>query len=168
VAPRELVNAKLSQLLTASIHRERVLATRDAEILACQKKHQPTLDREDEIIAKLTPEIEQYSRANRGKLGLNGSVSVQLGSGLIGFRVPTNPALVPLSEKWPWAKIERKLRTMFKERFFHPVKPAGLNKNKLKSELKEEQLAVLGMRLDREENFFVELNRLEQADGGAA
>lgn len=164
VSPSVWLDDALHRLLKATLQKEHLVAIRDAEILAIQRKHAPALEKEEKVIGTITPEIEAFCVANRAKLELDGSKCVQLGSGLVGFRAPANPALVPLDKRWTWEKIARSLKCRYKLRFFHAPKLPTIDKVKIKRELTLEELAKSGMALDTAENFFLELNRLDQAD----
>lgn len=72
---------------------------------------------------------------------------------------------MPLNSKWSWEKIEAKIRELWGQtKYFNKPKPPGPDKAKLKKELSEEQLKEAGMKLDDEESFYYELNRLAAAD----
>lgn len=153
----------MQDLLQVTIDQESAIAARDAEIAIVQKKHQRQIEKNGERIATLNTQIEGFYRLNRAVLELDGKNSVQLACGLVGLRAPTNPALVPLSEKWSWERIEKRLRRLYKARFFHAPKPPGLDKVKIKRELDGDHLAEAGLALSVEENFFIELNRLAKS-----
>jgi len=154
----------LQDLLEFTVAAENAIAARDAEVVAVQQKHNPAIGENQEKIAALTEEIEQFYRRNRKNLETDGKKSVQLSCGLVGLREPTNPALQPLNPKYSWTRIERAVRRLYRERFFHKAKAPTLDKAKLKSELTADQLAAVGLTLAAAENFFIELNRLAPAD----
>ncbi len=153
----------MHRLLIATLRHERLVAERDAEIAAVGKQRNPSIEKTAGDMATFEAQIQQYYVANREELE-QGKKSVQLSNGLIGMRAPSNPGLVPLNDKWTWAKIEAKLRELWKAKYFHKPKPPGPDKVKLKKELDEKQLKECGLKLDTTETFYLELNRLAEAD----
>jgi hypothetical protein len=164
IQPAAWLNSRLQDLLKATLVKESATAARDAEIFVVQKRHNPAIEKSESQIASLTSQIEEFYRANCAEWELNGKKSVQLASGLIGLRAPTNPALIPLTEAWTWERISKRLKRLYKARFFHDPRPPAPDKVKIKRELDGEQLKKVGLKLDTEESFFVELNRLAVAD----
>jgi Bacteriophage Mu Gam like protein len=164
-------DSALSKLLKATLAHESAVAERDSEILLVQKKYATRIEKASFLKATLEAEIEQFYRQNCETLAPAGQKSLQLASGNIGLRAPTNPALVPLSDKWTWEKISATVKKVWKKRYFHAPKPPGLDKVALKKSLTPAQLAKLGLKLDDTENFYLELNRLavtEECLGEAA
>jgi hypothetical protein len=90
--------------------------------------------------------------------------SIQLANGWLGMRSPSHPALVPLNAKWTWNKITEKVRELWQRKYFNPPRPRTIDKDGLKKALTVEQLAECGLRLDTEETFYLELNRLAISD----
>jgi hypothetical protein len=151
------IDGKLRRLLEVTLQQEARIAERDSEIQAVHAVFAGALAKGGAEIATLTEQLEVFYGKHPAE---DGRKSIQFAHGLIGVRSPAHPALVPLSDRWPWDKIERKLRRVFKLRFFHKPKPPGIDKVKVKRDLSVEQLATLGMKLDDTEHFYVELNRL--------
>jgi Gam-like protein len=153
----------LASLLAATLKQEARIAERDTQIAAVQATFADVAARAS-LIADLNAQLQTYYTAHPAE---DGKKSRQFEHGLIGMRSPSNPALVPISDKWPWDKIERKLRRLFKLRFFHAPKPPGVDKVKLKKEMSVEQMAKCGLKLDDTEHFYIELNRLAIGDKAA-
>lgn len=149
----------LRLLLEATAAQEAAVAAQDLEISKIQAKHAPKIARFSSQIETLHEELEAYYRANRAKLETEGRKSVKLSYGVIGMRSSGNPALVPLNAKWDWKKIAAKVRAVWKSRYFHDPKPPELDKVKLKSELKPDQLAKCGLKLEAAEAFYIDLDR---------
>jgi hypothetical protein len=154
----------LGKLLAETLRTEKLTAERDSEIARIQKQYQPRLLKSALTIASLEGEVQAYYEAHRAELEQDGKKSVQLQNGLLGMRAPSHPALEPLNSKWSWAKIETQVRELWQRKFHHPPKPRTLNKVKLKADLTAEQLAECGLKLDTEESFYYELNRLAAPD----
>lgn len=154
----------LQKLLKDTVNLEEQQASRDLDIAAVQEKYGRKIGDLEASVARLTAEIEGYYREHRSELEPADKRSLQLQFGLVGMRAPSNPALVLLSKKWTWPKAAAKLKRAFKQRFFHKPKPPGLDKEKVKSELEKEQLAKYGLKLDEEDRFYIQLNRVAQQE----
>src|SRR5579872_3849475 len=148
------VNLAMRKLLLATLKHEKLIAVRDREIAAIQTHHGPAIDKAWSDIALYEAQIETYCREHPESFE-PGQKSVQLSNGLMGLR--SSPAsLVPLNDKWDWAKIEAKFREFWKSRYFHKPKPPGLDKVKIKKSLDESQLKECGLKLEVTESFYLE------------
>lgn len=157
----------LALLLVTTIKQESLIAARDQRIASIQAEYAEELCEAARVTEALTSNIEAWFLAHGAQYLEDDKKSIQLAHGLVGTRLPANPALVPLNEKWPWDKIGRKLKRLFKARFFHAPKPPDIDKNKIKKALTPEQLATCGLKLDDTEKFYFELARLPQASKSA-
>jgi phage host-nuclease inhibitor protein Gam len=162
----EVCERALSTLLQATLRYESLVAQRDTEIAKIQKRYEGRLADNCALIDGLECQIKQFYKDNRAVLETDGRKSVQLASGMIGMRAATNPALVPLNEKWSWKKIEAAVRKLG-TKYFHKPKPA-LNKVKIKAELDAAGLAKCGLKLDDTDTCYIELNRLAERQEMAA
>lgn len=162
----------LRKLLNATLRQERLIAERDAEVAHIEQRYGPRLTQTTQEIATINQELEEFCRSNRDVLEAIGQKHLTLQFGVIGLRAPANPALVPLTEAWNWERIAAKVKKLFGAKcYFHPPKPPGLDKNKIKREFSAAELKKCGLKLDDEDRFYVELNRLavaEAEDGAAA
>ena len=154
----------LHRLLVATLRSESLTAERDSEIAEVQKRFAPRLAKSALIAATLGTEIQAFYEANREELEQDGKKSIQLANGWLGMRSPSHPSLEPLNQKWSWEKITAQVREVWKAKYFHKPKPPGIDKVKVKKELTVEQLAECGLKLDDSETFYLELNRLAEAD----
>ncbi|MEI9971109.1 MAG: host-nuclease inhibitor Gam family protein [Ignavibacteriota bacterium] len=161
---KESCNAALHRLLKATLRYEQLVAVRDTEIAAIQKQHSPSIATAVTQQVELSGEIETYYLEHREELQVDGKKSIQLSDGVLGMRAPTNPALIPLNDKWTWEKIEAKLRELWKAKYFHKPKAPAHDKVKIKRDMDTAGLKECGMKLDDREQFFLELNRLADAD----
>jgi len=157
----------LHRLLMVTLRREKLTADRDSEIAAIQQRFSTPIAETRIKTTVLEQQIQAYYEEHRKELEIEGKKSIQLSAGLLGMRAPTNPGLIPLSEKWTWDKIEAKLKEVWKNKYFHKPKPPDPDKVRIKKELTPEQLRQCGMRLDTDEKFYLELNRLAAADAPA-
>src|SRR3954470_24415349 len=132
-----------------------MVAARDAAIAAVQVRYGVDLAAIARRIIAGEKLLAQYYDSHRP----DGAKKVlQFGYGAIGMRSPSNPALVPM-DGWTWESVAKKLKTLFKARFFHAPKPPAPDKVKLKRELSPAQLAKCGLKLDDSETFYIDLNR---------
>ncbi len=150
----------LRRLQQAILQHDSQLTVRNAEIAAIQVRFASDLADAERRIDRLKLDLEQYYTSHQAEIEAGGKKSLQLGYGLIGMRSAANPALVPLDEKWTWEKIGKKLKRLFKLRYFHAPKPPSIDKVKVKKELKADELAKCGLKLDDSESFYIELNQL--------
>lgn len=149
----------MRRLLDATISLEKVVATRDGKVAVVQSQYAEAIAGQSGLVSTLEGQLEEFYRAHPPAE----AKSIRFPHGLIGVREASQAALLPLNEKWTWEKISRKLRRVFKARFFHTPKPPGIDKVKIKRELSAEQLAACGMKLETSETFYVELARLPEA-----
>lgn len=155
----------LYKLTQATLTEEAKIADRDKEIAVIQHRYAPAIERAAAQKVALGAAIEAYYREHRSEIEVDGKKSLQLHSGVIGMRAPSNPALIPLNDKWSWERITDMVKELFgAKKFFHPPKPPALDKTKIKKALDEKALAGCGLKLDTEERFYYDLNRLKVAD----
>jgi hypothetical protein len=88
--------------------------------------------------------------------------SIDLTYGVIGERT-SPPALVPINRKWSWRAIGAKLMGTHGADYFLPAGDPKPDKDKIRASLTEDQLRNCGLKIDHEENFFIDLDRV----GGA-
>lgn len=157
-------NDALQQLQQTVLERDSKLIARNAEIAAIQVRYASDLATADGRIARLEADLETFYGANQAEIERGGKKCLQLGYGLIGMRAASNPALVPMAEKWTWEKIAKKVKALFKGRFFHDPKPPGLDKVKIKREMTPAQMEKCGLKLDDSEHFYIELNQIKASD----
>ena len=156
--PEEADDALL-KLLDATLTKERIIAMRDTQVAQIQRKHVVSIAAATADANILEDQLELYYRAHPPVEGKH----IKLAHGTIGMRTASQASLVPLSDKWTWEKISAKIRRSFKAHYFHPPKPAALDKNKVKKELTEEQLEKHGLKLEERESFYIDMPRLELA-----
>ena len=156
------VDSVLYRLQRATLKHERLVAERDLEIAPIAKRYAAGIESAAADIALFKSQIEVYCRAHP-ECFEPGKKSIQLQHGLVGLRAPSQAALVPLTAKWSWKKIEAKVRKLWKRKYFHKPKPPGIDKVKIKKELDAQALAQCGLKLDDTETFYLELNRLAVA-----
>jgi len=132
-------------------------ADRDLEISKIAIKHAPAIDRESEKIALLERQIEAYYRKTLSGNSTGKTVSCRMGGCTIGMRYATNPALVPIDDKWTWERVTETVMKFYRRRFLLRQLPC-LDKVKLKRSLKPDQLRKIGLKLDDTGKFFLDLD----------
>jgi len=160
---KEDANEAMRQLLQATLEKESQVAARDSEVHAVAVRYEAPIASLNGRIALHEKHLHEYYEAHKQEIESAGKKRLQLGLGVIGMRSASNPALIPLDEKWTWEKIAKKLKSSFKSRFFHAPKPPGIDKVKVKKELTAAELEKCGLKLDDSESFYVEPNRLSSA-----
>lgn len=156
-------NEALRRLLNATLTKEKEIAKRDTEVAQVEQRHSAGIEKATADIEALEAHLEEFYRAQRDLVRAAGRDSMQLAHGVMGIRIGSQGSLVPVNEKWNWEKITRKLRRVFKARFFRTPQPPALDKLKVKKELTAEQLAECGLKIERAETFYIDLNRLPPA-----
>lgn len=154
----------MRQLLQATLEKESTVAARDAAVNAVAVRYSAALNDLHGRIALHEKHLQEYYSGHKPE---DGKKHLQLGYGVIGMRSASNPALIPLAD-WTWEKVSKKLKSCFKNRFFHAPKPPQPDKVKIKKELGPEELAKVGLTLDDSESFYVDLNRLNSASAKVA
>jgi phage host-nuclease inhibitor protein Gam len=158
------VDGAMSRLLAATLRRERLTTERDEELARVVKRYAHPLQKASDEIGKLEAQIQQFYTANQESLESDGKKSLQLTNGVMGMRSASNPALIPLSDKWNWEQIAAAVKRRWKLKYFHKPKPPALDKVKIKAELDAADLVKCGLALDTSETFYYELNRLVDPD----
>lgn len=148
----------LAELLRHTLEYERLVGARDRAVAAIMTADAAAIAKESEEVSRLEGLLEQYARATLTA----GEKSIALAHGRIGLRQAATPALVPLSTKWTWKKVEAAVKRAYKGLYFHKPKPATIDKVAIKK-LGAGELAKVGLKLDDTEHFYVELSRLERA-----
>jgi Bacteriophage Mu Gam like protein len=152
----------LAALLQATLEQESLMAARDMAIAAIQDRYQPKVTATASEISRLEADLEKFCRARCSGDMPAAAKHYDLAHGRVGLRAPATPALVPLTEKWSWSKIEKAVKRLWKLRYFHKPKPPALDKVAIKRDLTPAQLEKVGLKLDTTEHFYVELNRLSK------
>ena len=141
------------------MRKEKAIVSRDLLIGQAELQYAEEIFNAGAVCAGLAAQLEEYFLSHRPA---NAS-SIVLPAGTIGMQSAGVPALLPLNEKWTWKKIELKLKRLYKARFFHKPKPAGIDKNKVKKELTTDDLAKCGLKVETSESFYIDLKRYDEA-----
>lgn len=145
--------AAMHRLLLATIKREGLVGARDLAAAAIVKGYEKAIAAEEEKEKDLAEQLRQYLLVHPPE----GKKSIDLEYGVIGTR--TSPAaLKPLNKAWKWATILVALKEKFGARFLHTPEPT-VDKEAVKKEIAEDELKQYGLKLESEEEFYIDLNR---------
>lgn len=130
-----------------------IQAKRDKQIQSINELYkadlEPLEDKRD-LMLKLAAEFAEDNRTDLFPKGLKSSETTH---SVFGFKIG-NPTLKPLSKKWNWDTIVAALETKYGVRFLRTkIEP---DKDALRTELSDAQLAEVGVRVDQTDRFFVE------------
>lgn len=156
------VDQALYRLLLTTLRHEKLLAERDRAIALIQRQYATGIENAAADKLQLEGQVETYCTTHKEHFPAE-KKSIQLAHGLVGLK-SSPPTLQPLDGTWTWEKIEKKLRAIWKSKYFHKPKPPGIDKVKLKKELSPEQMKKCGLKVEAAENFYFELNRLALSD----
>lgn len=151
---RNHFDATVDDICKLQLDREQLVTERDHLIADVMLDHNPKIEAiGNEISAKLVL-CEKYATTHRESLfGKLKSAASNLG--LFGFRTG-NPKLVLLNKKWKWNDVMIALKSLGKSEFIRTKEE--IDKDGLKK-LEDAELAVLGLRIDQDEVFFIEPKR---------
>lgn len=130
-----------------------VKAKRDKRIQALNEEFkaelEPLEDKRD-LQLKLA---EEFAEENRAELFPKGLKSTETTHAVFGFRIG-QPTLKVLSKKWTWDKVVEALKAKYAGRCGRTKEEP--DKDALRNELTDAELAEVGVRVDQEDRFFVE------------
>jgi phage host-nuclease inhibitor protein Gam len=143
------------------LKRDAMVVDRDAEILAAREKFGPQIETIEDRMKALVLSAEKYATIHRETLfGKLKSAATALT--VYGFRTG-NPTLKLLNKKWSWETVLEALKATAWGRQFLVTKES-VDKDVLKAQADDVQLATVGCRVEQTEAFFVEPKRDQAAD----
>lgn len=157
LASIEECTAAMRKLLLATLDHERATAERDGYMALAMKQYEKRLQTLTEKRQDLDLQLQNYYMTHLGEVERDGKKSVQLQYGVMGRRFG-NPSLRLLNKSWTWTAVLVKLREHFGKKFLR-LRDPEVDKDKVKTELPEEQLGEYGMKLAQAESFYVDLFR---------
>lgn len=127
-------------------------AKRDKAIQRAQAEYQDVIEQSEEQMQSLLAQADAYAQTHRDELfpGVEKTADTELAS--YGFRLHP-PALKPLNRKWSASAILDAVKRAFAGRYI--AVEEKIQKDVLKAELNEQQLAAVGLRLEQTETFGV-------------
>lgn len=154
-------NEALRQLLQVTVELEKQQGQLDLARASATTKFEGGIDKQKTLIADLETQLQTWFLAYGNPEA--GRKSVALAYGVIGQRTG-QPVLKPLNRAWTWKAIGTKLQSVYGARFFHKPKGPEPDKDLLRAELDVEQLKAVGLKVEQEERFYVELDRSSLGD----
>jgi phage host-nuclease inhibitor protein Gam len=147
----------MRELLLATVDAETLTAERDRAATAILKNYEKQLAGLAEKRDDLELQLRTYYMAHLAELEKDGRRSVQLTYGLMGRR-KSPAALRLLNKAWTWAAVREAIRARWGAGFLTAPEPE-VNKDKVKTEIPEDQLGDCGLKLQQDETFYIELER---------
>lgn len=151
--------AALNELANIQTELRRLSAKRDARIQAIQEEYAPATEQLGEQIKALVALCEKYATAHRDALLPGKAKSAETELATYGFRLG-QPTLVLMSRKWSWETVVEACKATFPGRFVRTKE--SVDKDSLKAELNDADLARIGCRIQQDDTFFIE----PKVDGG--
>lgn len=159
ISSRDDFRALVDNIVEAQLDKEKLEGQRDSRILKITDEYKDRIDALAEELKESTARAEQYAIEHKDELLTGEAKSADTGSATFGFRMG-RPALALLNEKWTWEKvidaIKKRFRPMASILIVVKEEP---NKNAIKSQLGEKDLAKIGTRLDQQDKFFIDPKR---------
>lgn len=143
----------LDQIAAAQVNLRALEAKRDAAIQAVRDQHGPGIDSVADFIKTKIVLAEKYAEQHRSEILASGRKSAETALAVYGFRLG-NPTLKTLNKRWTWDAVLDAVKARFKGRFVRTKEE--VDKDALKAQLDDEQLASVGCRVEQREDFFVE------------
>jgi phage host-nuclease inhibitor protein Gam len=157
LASIEDANSALHALLMAEVELEKQQGAMDLARAKASADYEEPIDKQKARIADLTLQLQLWYMANYRTLEEGDLKSKKLHYGTVGRRL-SHPALKPLTRAWTWAAIAVKIRSVYNARFFRAVDPE-IDKELIRAELTEEQLATVGLKVKQDEDFYAKTDR---------
>ena len=137
-------------------------AARDEEIQAVRDEHDGAISTLKERLEALAALAEKYAIDHRTELFPGKLKSGETTLANFGFRVG-NPTLALLNRKWSWEAVLNAVKAAFPKQYVRTTE--AVDKDALKAQLNETQLAAIGCKVSQTETFYVAAK--EQATAAA-
>lgn len=150
---RSEFDAAVDQIATLQVKLRILEAKRDKDIQRARDAHGAAID---EVATQLKATLslaERYAVDHRDEIVPPGRKSSESALAVFGFRLG-NPTLKTLNKRWTWDGVLEAVRSRFNGRFIRTSE--AVDKDALKAQLSDEQLAGVGCRIEQREDFFVE------------
>ncbi len=146
--------ATLSSIADLIILRDLAQNCLDEAILKAREQHGESVTSYNDMIASKMALAEAYAMRHRDALLPDGTKSAETTKARWGWRLG-NPTLKLLSSRHKWATVCKRLIETGRQAFLKAAEPKP-DKDRLKAELTDEQLAEVGLRIEQVESFWVE------------
>lgn len=147
-------SATVDQIAELTVRRDKIQARLDKAILDAREEHGPELESLNNQITAKVAMAETYAIRNRDALLSGDAKSGDTPKARWGFRLG-NPTLVLLSRKFTWSTVTAKLKDMGLTKYLKVSDPKP-DKDRIKADMDDTQLADLGLRIEQTEAFWVE------------
>jgi phage host-nuclease inhibitor protein Gam len=160
IATRAEFETVLDNIANAQLERDAMVLERDNELLQIREEFDPKINAMNDRMNAMLLRAERFASVHREELfGKLKSAATALTN--YGFRLG-NPVLNLLNRKWNWKLVLDALKAKKLAQFI--VIKESPDKDAMKAQLKDVQLAEVGCRLDQDDAFFVEPKRDAIAD----
>lgn len=146
-------SAALDEIATLQVKLRILEAKRDKAIQLARDAHAKDIDAVSAQLKSTLALAEKFAESHRDEILPPGKKSSETALAIYGFRLG-NPTLKPLNKRWTWGTILGAVRTRFQGRFIRTKEE--LDKDALKAQLSDEQLASVGCRIEQSEDFFID------------
>jgi len=156
----EEANAAMKALILAEVELEKVRGAMDLARAAATAQYEGQMDAAKVKYSDLFEALQGWYMGNHKALEMPGRKSVDMLYGVLGRR-KGNQTLKLLNRSWTWGAVAVCLRQKFSDTFFHEPKPPEIDKERVREDLTEDQLKAVGLKVEQEERFYAELDRLK-------
>lgn len=146
-------DAAIDSIATLQVRLRILEGKRDKALQHVRDDYGPAIDSVTDELKTLVVLAEKFAETHRDEVCPPGRKSNESALAVFGFRLG-NPTLKPLNKRWTWASVLDAVRAKFKGRFVRTKEE--LDKEALKAQLDDAQLATVGCRIEQREDFFVE------------
>lgn len=161
ISSRDEAETVMNELALAANNKRKLIASRDAAVLAINQRFESPLAECDEFLLAKTDALRVWAETNPDQFPKDRK-SIEFLSGKLGFRTGT-PSLALVSRAFTWAKVlaailNRKMRKLVRTRV-EVDKEAVLARCgtvKAPTRFQTKVLPALGLKLVQEESFYVE------------
>ena len=144
----------LDDIAVLTVKRDKAQAKLNKALLDARESYSPDVEEMDNQIKAKMAMAESFALRNRGTLLPKDAKSADSPKAKFGFRLG-NPTLVLLSRKFTWGGVCDKLKALGKTMYLKLSDPKP-DKDKIKADMTDEELASLGLRIEQTESFWVE------------
>ncbi len=156
----------MRRLKEATVERERLEAERDKRVADLVASYTKDITDQKDVEADLTLQLQNYYLAHTNELETDGRKSYKLTHGVMGRRLG-KAALRLLNKAWTWAAVITKLREKHGMKYIRTADPEVDKEAVKKAKLSAEALKECGLKIEQDEEFYVEIDR-PPATGAAA
>jgi phage host-nuclease inhibitor protein Gam len=156
IANRSEFERLLNDIATDQILRDGLVIERDAQLAEIRETSDQEIGPIEARMKAALIRAEKYAETHRDELFPGKLKSAETGLTIFGFRLG-QPTLSLLNKKWSWEEVIKALKAKGLAQFV--VTTEKPDKDGLKAQLNDEQLASVGARISQSEAFYVEPKR---------